>query len=209
MTKAEIITFTIAILAITNPIGNLAIFASLTANRSQEEKKRTAYVAAIAIIIILLLVVWTGDLILRAFGISISAFETAGGMIIALMGLSMLHAKTSEIHHSKDEHEEAKTKDSVAVVPIAIPIVAGPGAITTIIVHTHDYVSIEDKLMYSGVCIGISLLLFIGFYFSAPVSRLLGVAGVNIVTRIMGIILAAIAFQMIGSGLQGLLPGLA
>ncbi len=208
MSFPELTTFFIAMLAITNPIGNLAIFASLTGDKTDSEKKKTAFVAGVAITIILLLVTWTGDLMLRAFGIDVGAFETAGGVIIALMGISMLHAKTSEIHHNKDEREEAKSKDSVAVVPIAIPIVAGPGAITTLIVNSHNYTTIPDKVYISVICVFVSLLLWICFYFSAPVSRLLGVSGVNIVTRIMGIILTAIAFQMIAGGLKSQFPGL-
>lgn len=208
MSKAEIITFTIAMLAITNPIGNLAIFASLTGDKSLQEKRKTAFVAGIAIFIILILVTWTGDLLLRAFGIDIASFETAGGLIIALMGISMLHAKTSGIHHSKEDQENAQTKTSVAVVPIAIPIVAGPGAITTIVVNTHQYSTIEDKVFISCVSIGIALILWLAFYFSAPVSRLLGISGINIVTRIMGIILTAIAFGMMASGFKALFPGL-
>lgn len=208
MSKAEIITFTIAMLAITNPIGNLAIFASLTSDKSLEEKKHTAFIAGVAILIILIIVTWTGDLLLKAFGIDIASFETAGGLIIALMGLSMLHAKTSEIHHTKDEHEDAKTKQSIAVVPIAIPLVAGPGAITTIIVSTNTFSTIEDKVFITCVSIAISLILWFAFYFSAPVSRLLGVSGINIVTRIMGIILTAIAIGMMASGFKALFPGL-
>lgn len=209
MSKAELITFAIAMLAITNPIGNLAIFASLTGDKSLAEKRKTAFVAGVAITIILIVVTWTGGLLLRAFGIDIASFETAGGVIIALMGISMLHAKTSKIHHTEDQEEEAKTKDSVAVVPIAIPIVAGPGAITTIIVNTHKYRTLEDKGLISIVCLGIAVLLWTCFYFSAPVSRALGVSGINIVTRIMGIILTAIAFGMLTNGLKSLMPGLA
>ena len=209
MSEKDIMTFTVAMLAITNPIGNLAIFAGLTGSKSPAEKKKTALVAGAAIMIILLIVTWSGELILRGFGISIPSFETAGGLIIALIGLAMLHAKTSSIHHSPEEHEEAKTKDSVAVVPIAIPIVAGPGAITTIVVAAQKFGTTEDKIIISVVSIAISILLWACFYFSGPVSRLLGVTGINIVTRIMGIILAAIAFQMMTDGLKALLPGLA
>jgi MarC family membrane protein len=209
MSEAEIVAFTIAMLAITNPVGNLAIFASLTGNKSLEGKKKTAFVAGSAILIILITVTWTGDLILRGFGIDIASFETAGGLIIALMGISMLHARTSETHHNKEEDKEAKSKDSVAVVPIAIPIVAGPGAITTIIVNTHRFPTIEDKVFISCVSLLIALILWLTFYFSAPVSRLLGVFGINIVTRIMGIILTAIAFGMMASGFKALFPGLA
>ena len=209
MSEAEITTFAVAMLAITNPIGNLAIFAGLTGDKTTEEKKKTAFVAGLAILIILIIVTWSGELILQAFGIDIAAFETAGGLIIALIGLSMLHAKTSGIHHSPEEREEAKTKDSVAVVPIAIPIVAGPGAITTIVVQVQKSGTIEDKLIITVVSIAIAFLLWLCFYFSGPVSRLLGVTGINIVTRIMGIILAAIAFQMLANGLKTLYPGLA
>jgi len=209
MSKAEIITFVIAMLAITNPIGNLAIFASLTGDKTTEEKRKTALVAGIAIIIILILVTWSGDLILKAFGIDIASFETAGGLIIALMGISMLHAKPSPIHHGKQDQEDAEAKTNVAVVPIAIPIVAGPGAITTIVVNTHQYSTFEDKLIISAVSIVIAFILWMAFYFSAPVSKMLGNSGINIVTRIMGIILASIAFGMMASGFRQLFPGLA
>lgn len=121
MSKAELITFAIVMLAITNPIGNLAIFASLTGDKSLAEKKKTAFVAEVAITIILIVVTWTGGLLLRAFGIDIASFETAGGVIIALMGISMLHAKTSKIHHTEDQEEEAKTKDSVSC-PLLSPL---------------------------------------------------------------------------------------
>lgn len=209
MSKAELITFVIAMLAITNPIGNLAIFASLTADKTTQEKRKTALVAGFAILIILILVTWTGDLLLRAFGIDIASFETAGGLIIALMGISMLHAKTSPIHHGEKDQADAEVKTNVAVVPIAIPIVAGPGAITTIVVNTHHYHTFDDKLLISAVSIVIALILWIAFYFSAPVSRLMGPSGINIVTRIMGIILASIAFGMMASGFKALFPGLA
>jgi multiple antibiotic resistance protein len=209
MSKAEIVTFIIAMLAITNPIGNMAIFAGLTGDKTLEEKRHSALIAGIAILIILIIVTWSGNLILEAFGIDIASFETAGGLIIALMGLSMLHAKTSPIHQNPDEAEDAKTKTSVAVVPIAIPLVAGPGAITTIVVSTHSYPTIEDKVIISAVSIVLGLILWGAFYFSAPVSKLLGVSGINIVTRIMGIILTAIAFGMMASGFKALFPGLA
>jgi len=126
MSKAEIITFIIALPAITNPIGNMAIFAGLTGDKTLEEKRHSALIAGIAILIILILVTWSGDLILNAFGIDIASFEIAGGLIIALMGLSMLHAKTSSIHHNADEAEDTRTKQSVDVAPMAISIVIKP-----------------------------------------------------------------------------------
>lgn len=204
----HLVTFAVAMLTITNPIGALAIFAGMTADRSESEKKQTAYKAAFAVAIILLLVTWAGKYLLEMFGITPSGLEVAGGVIIALMGLSMLHSKTSEMSHSKGEGEEAQTKPSIAVVPMAMPIIAGPGGITTVILATHKFPSIEAKLLVSATCVAVAAITWLCLYFAAPISRMLGVAGMNIVTRIMGIVLTAIAFQMLAAGLKKLLPGL-
>ena len=171
-------------LAITNPLGNLAIFTGLTSDKTEREKKQSTLKASIAIIIILIIVVWSGEYILKIFGLNIPAFETAGGLIILLMSLSMLHAKTSEIHHNQEENNEARSKSSIAVVPIATPIVAGPGAITTITINTHRYQDDIDKIYISGVCVIIAFTLWICFYFSSFFSRILGKSGINIATRI-------------------------
>lgn len=207
-------TFFVAMLAIMNPIGNLAIFIGLTSSLSKAEQHKLALHSALAIFVILLIVVWIGALMLSFFGISPAAFETAGALVIILLGLSMLHGHDndsghSSMHHSQDEQKAAVAKDSIAVVPLAMPIVAGPGAITTIIIHTHALNSVFDKVIVSGLCLSLSVILFISFYFASNVNRVIGVHGVKIATRIMGLILMAIAFQMLGSGLKALLPGLA
>lgn len=199
-------------LAITNPIGNLAIFISLVSGRSLKEKKKTAINAAFAIFIILVIIVWAGTYVLSFFGISPAAFETAGAIIILLLGLSMLHGHDdkvghSSMHHSEEEQKSARKKDSVAVVPLAIPLVAGPGAITTIIIHTHALHSLMDKVVVSGICAILSIILFVCFYFSNIISKIVGVNGIKIATRIMGIVLSAIAIQMLSGGIIGLFAG--
>jgi len=214
MDTGPYISFFVAMLAIMNPVGNLAIFIGLTARKSAKSQRSIALSSAIAIFVILLLVVWLGDAILSFFGITAAAFETAGALVIILLGLSMLRghdskAGHSHLHHSEEEDKAAKSKDSVAVVPLAIPIVAGPGAITTIIIHAHQIHSVMDKAIVSGICFGLSLILYIAFFFAAPINRVVGVNGIKIATRIMGLILTAIAFQMLGDGLKLLLPGLA
>ncbi|MEM7223520.1 MAG: MarC family protein [Pseudomonadota bacterium] len=209
MTSTQLIHFAIAMLTITNPVGNLAIYAGLTGDNTASERRHMALIAGIAIAVILVLVVWLGDFIMLAFGLTVGGFETAGGIIILLLGLSMLHSKTSAMSHTKEEHDEAVGKNSVAVVPMAIPIVAGPGAITTVIVQTQKFDDVGDKAMITAICLGIAVLLWLAFAVAGPVSRLLGVAGVSIVTRIMGMILSAIALQMLANGMKALLPGLA
>jgi MarC family membrane protein len=205
MTTAEFTTFAVGMLAVTNPIGNLAIFASLTAERSESERRTTAITCAVAVLILFLAVTWAGDLILRAFGITLAAFEGAGGLIVLLLGLAMLHSRTSAMHHTAAEVDEAESKDSIGVVPMAIPIVAGPGALTTIIIQGTRFPDIPSRIEMSLVGLGISVLILVAFLASSMISRWLGTAGINIVTRIMGIILAAIGVDMIGSAARGLL----
>jgi multiple antibiotic resistance protein len=121
----------------------------------------------------------------------------------------MLHSHTSSMAHKEEEGEEAKLKESIAVVPMAIPIVAGPGAITTVINTTNQFPSIYDRLLISGICLGVTVVLWLCLRFAAPISKRLGVTGINLVTRIMGMVLTALAFQMLAAGLKELLPGLA
>lgn len=209
MSSHQFVLFFIAMLAITNPIGNLAIYISLMADSTVQEQRKTAIKSAIAIFIIMLIVTWVGSWILKLFGITIGAFETAGGLIIILLGLNMIHGESfSKQHHSDNEHKSAQKKDSIAVIPMAIPIVAGPGAITTIIVHSHQYHNILDLGLISLLCFVISLILGIAFYFSNWAHKILGDSGTKIASRIMGLILTAIAFQMLGNGLVAMMPGL-
>lgn len=182
-------------LTITNPIGALAIFAGLTSDRTDSEKRAAAASAALAIAIILVTVTWGGEYILRIFGVSTAGLQVAGGVIIALMGLSMLHSKSSEMAHTKEERAEAASKPSIGVVPMAMPIVAGPGAITTIILATHHFSTVEARLQISAICVSVAAVIWLCLYFAAPISRRLGVAGMNIVTRIMGIVLTALPFK--------------
>jgi multiple antibiotic resistance protein len=168
-----------------------------------------AHATGVAVAVILLLVTWVGSEILDVFGVTTAGLQVAGGVIIALLGLSMLHSHTSSMAHKEEEGEEAKLKESIAVVPMAIPIVAGPGAITTVINTTNQFPSIYDRLLISGICLGVTVVLWLCLRFAAPISKRLGVTGINLVTRIMGMVLTALAFQMLAAGLKELLPGLA
>jgi multiple antibiotic resistance protein len=207
MTFAQLTTFAIAMIAVTNPIGNLAIFAGLTAGRPEAERRKTAITCALAVLIIFLVVAWGGNLFLKAFGITLWAFEGAGGLIVLLLGLAMLHSKTSAMHHTEAEADEAQTKDAIGVVPLAIPIVAGPGALTTIIIQGSKFPEVADRVEMSLVGVLISGLILVAFLSSAVVARWLGTAGINIATRIMGIVLAAIGVGMIGNAMKGVFAG--
>ncbi len=207
---AALSLFATALFTITNPIGNTAVFASMTSDLDAAAQRNTARQSAIAISMILLIVLWAGHYLLAIFGISIPALETAGGIIVLGLGLSMLQSRKSGQSHSAEESVAAAEKDSIAVVPLAIPIVAGPGAITTVLVNSSKLSGdVPTMLGLSVISLGFGLLFWLCFRSAARISALAGVHGIAIVTRIMGMVLAAIAVTMIASGLKQLLPGLA
>lgn len=202
--------FATALFTITNPLGSTAIFASMTGDLSAVEQGKVAYQSAFAVAIVLLVVLWVGHYVLRFFGIDIAALETAGGIIVLGLGLSMLHNQKSKQSHTEEESEATSDKSSIAVVPVAIPIVAGPGAITTVLLSASK----QDGNLFalfemSLVCLAFGVLFWICFGSAAKLAKLVGVNGIAIVTRVMGMVLAAIACSMIASGLKQLLPGLA
>lgn len=199
------ITFAVALLTICNPAGALSLFVGMTTDLTDADKRKMAVKATFSIFVVLILVTWAGSHILTAFGITTAGLEVAGGIIIALMGLSMLHDKTSQMTHSKNEQMDVQEKSDIAVVPMAIPIVAGPGAISTIILATQKFPAVMDKVYISVVCAGVSAIILVALYFAAPIGRLLGKSGLSVLTKVMGMILTAIAVQMVASGAKVLL----
>jgi len=208
-----LMSFFVAMIAIMNPLGSLAIFAGLVADKPPSEQKSIAKSTAFATCVILLLITWAGPYILDFFGISVAAFETAGALIIILLGLSMMsgHSEKShnEMHHTESEHQDALEKESISVVPLAIPIIAGPGAISTIIVRSHHLSGFVNHLILSALCVILALIILVSLYYAGTIKNLIGQGGIKIATRVMGLVLTAIAFDMLGSGLSGMFPGLA
>lgn len=206
--EAALVSFMAALFSMANPIGGVAVFAGLTGGRDAAETRRIAWSSATAIAVTLLVVTWTGSVVLSFFGITVDSLRAAGGLIVLMIGLHMLFNK-AEHKHSDSELEEAASSASIAVVPMAIPIVAGPGTMTTVLVAAQQAPAVLGKVEMSATIIGFSVLCGVLFNFAQPISRWLGEAGVGVVTRVMGMILAAIAMGMLSEGLAALLPGLA
>lgn len=204
----EYIKIFVAILVIVNPLGAVPFYISLTTNMPFAERRKIPDVTAYSIAIVLVGAALVGELLLRFFGISIASFKVGGGILLMLMAISMMQARQSRSRQTPEEAIEAEEKESVAVVPLAIPLLAGPGAISTVIIyssqssHPLHYVLI----MSSGLLVALAVW---GALLSAEkVAQLLGRTGINIAMRIMGILLAAIAVEFIASGAGSLLPGL-
>jgi len=199
----------IGIFAILNPLGIIPIFLSMRGGRTEKECYSIAKTTAFSVAVILILSTWFGASILNFFGIGIPAFRTSGGLLILFMAMAMMHASPSHTKQAPGEADEAKTKESIAVVPLAIPLLAGPGAISLVISDAHQAANVVDRIVLSLGILLIAFIVWIALRLATPIGAMLGTTGLNIATRIMGLLLAAIGIQMLISGLVKLLPGLA
>jgi multiple antibiotic resistance protein len=206
MNITDAIKFLVAMIIMLNPLGSMSIFLQLTQKYSFREQKNVAYTSTIAIIIIMLITVWTGEKLLNVLGITIAQFRFAGGIILLLMGLSMLQSKESAVSHTSEDDEAAKNRESIAVVPLALPVVVGPGAISTVIISASDYPRLIDKFLLTSICLILGIGIGLIFYYSGLIAKLVGISVIKVVTRIMGMIIMAIAVGMLAEGLIGLLP---
>jgi multiple antibiotic resistance protein len=196
----------IALFAIVNPIGSVPIFISATDGWNRQQKLRTANVVALTVFLVLAASALFGEGILAFFSITIPSFQVGGGILILLIAINMLHAKQS---HSKQTPEEAKTmeeRDVIAIVPLSIPLLAGPGAISSMIIAAQDSATVGAQLSLLMPILVVALLVWLSLRLSSYIAGKLGTIGINIVTRLMGLILAAMAVEFIAHGMSGLFP---
>jgi multiple antibiotic resistance protein len=205
---ADYVKFFVALVVIVNPVGALPLFVSMTANNNEVEKKQIARMASISVAVVLVLSAILGQPILALFGITIASFKVGGAILILLMAIAMMHAAPTRQKQTPEEAEEAANKESIAVVPLAIPLLAGPGAISTTIVYATDRASFGHMGLIVLCCLLVAAIAWVFLRLATPVSIWLGETGVNIATRLMGLLLAAVAVEIFASGLVVLLPGL-
>ena len=205
---ADYIKFFVALAVIVNPVGALPLFVGLTASNSQAERQQIARTASITVAVVLALAAVLGQPILSLFGITIASFKVGGAILILLMAIAMMHAEPNRHRQTPEEAREAEGKENIAVVPLAIPLLAGPGAISTTIVYATEQASLGHVLVIMFCCLLVAGLTWLFLRLATPLSLWLGEIGLNIATRLMGLLLAAIAVEIFASGLVVLLPGL-
>ena len=207
---SDYIQIIIGVMSIFSPFVAIPIFISLTSGNTLEEKKETAKTASIAACIVGLVSIWIGQYVLMIFGISISSFKIAGGILLLLMSINMLNAKTPKAKNTKSELKEAKKKSvnvkEIAVVPLAIPLIAGPGAISTIIIFSQKSEDFIHLFIMSLIIVAISSYIYLTLKMSNYISKRFGITGLNIISRVMGLLLASISVEFIISGLQTVFP---
>lgn len=195
-----------AIFFVVDPIGVVPLFLSMTAGDSQEKMRRTALRACLVACGLMLFFAVFGTVIFKVFGVSLGAFRVAGGILLMMTALDMLRARPSETRTTPSEEQEGVVKEDVAIVPLAIPLLCGPGAIATAMV----LMARGGESLFSAVpVIAAIVLTFVASYFilraSGLVQRVLRQSGVAILERVMGLILAAIAVQFVADGAKELL----
>ena len=185
-----------------NPIGTAPIVLSLTQNLNANEYKRVIRKSILTACSILLLFAFMGKIIFTFYGITVYAFKIAGGILFLRIGINMLEAKVSRTKSTPKESEEASGNDDIALTPIGIPLIAGPGAITSVMILSSQANSFQHKIIFY---VNIILTLFITYLILSlgkKITKKLGTAGLRVIERIMGMILMVVAIQFIVDGLN-------
>lgn len=206
---SEYLKILVALVAIVNPIGAIPIYVSLSAEMSERERERMPSVIPVAVVSILMAALFFGELLLAFFGITIDSFRVGGGILLLILSISMLHAKNSATRHTTEEMQESGDKESVAIVPLSTPLLAGPGAISSVILYSQKSSSVLHYTLIAVDILVLGFMLWAVFKLTPWISRNISKTGINIFTRLMGLVLAAIAVEFIANGLKGLFPVLA
>lgn len=195
-----ILSFT-SLFVIVDPVGLIPAFLAMTQQNTAQERVHMARLASIITFAILILSFFFGQRLLTAFGITLPAFEIAGGIVLLLVGLDMLQARRTAIKETQEEKAEGITKHDVAITPMGIPMLAGPGAITAVILLTNKAETFAHHMILAGSIAAVAALTFLILWFVATRSKILSVIALKITGRLMGLILASIAIQFILNGL--------
>lgn len=200
-----LVTFT-AVLFIVDPFAAIPAYLVVTQDEDRSTRRRTALRASVSMAVLLILFAAAGGLIFKAFGITLPAFRVAGGLILWLVALDMLRAKRST-QESGEELAEGQAKDDVALTPLAIPILAGPGAISTAMVLAGEAKTITHTAVVYGAILLTAVVTYVTLLLGERLVALIGRTGIRVMTRIMGLLLAAVATQFILTGVkEGLGP---
>ncbi|MDT7833773.1 MarC family protein [Aquabacterium sp. OR-4] len=198
----------IALLAIVNPIGAVPFFLAFTQGLTREQRLRTLRVASFSAFCVIAISGLAGLQIIAFFGISIASFQVGGGMLLLISALHMLNAQPAE--SGKDDidegHSKADAGASVAVVPLTIPLLTGPATISTMVIYAEKTKHLWQLAVLVGYGVVIGLATYAAFAASGRIAKVLGRTGINVMTRLMGLILAAMAVELLADGLVKLFP---
>ena len=202
----EYTRFFTALFVILDPFAAVPIFLVLTKTYTTNERGRIADIASLTVVLVLIVASLTGEALLNVMGTSLASFRVGGGIVLLLMALAMLRAQTDTVRTTPAEEAEAEDKRTIAIVPLAIPLLAGPGSISTVIIEMHRS-NMEYHTLLVIFCITlVCLILWLVLRMAVTLGKVLGHIGLNIINRLFGLILTAIAVEIMANGLKQLFP---
>lgn len=201
----------LGIFAVANNIPAIAPFLALVAGLSAAQARYVSFVASLATFIVMAVAMFAGSIILAFFGISISAFQIAGGILLGSTGISMLNAKSTSTIAGKevsDQVVDMSSRISQAIVPIAMPLTAGAGTISTVTLFATTAEQTGTRIDLLGAIVAMSLVIYLIFQFAIPLMKLLGETGMSVMIKVMGLFTLAIGVQFIVAGVSTIYKGL-
>lgn len=190
----QVITVFFGFFAIMNPIANTAVFAGLTSENSKGEQKKIAFKSLLITFLVITVFAILGKTIFHLFGITLPALRITGGILVFLVGYHMLNGSGSKLHSAQNDKQS-----DIAISPLAVPLLAGPGTIATAMNYSATH-SFSGIIITVGVFFILCIITYVCFIFSSKILTVIGESGLSIVTRLMGLILAVIGTQMIIQG---------
>jgi multiple antibiotic resistance protein len=204
---SEYLRFVVTLTAVVDPFLAVPFFLAFTAEQSLTERKQLARVVALTVFAVLAVSVFVGEALLELIGASLPAFRVGGGLVLLLMALAMLNAQAGGLRQSKAEAQELAEGEVHGVVPLAMPLLAGPGAISTSIIAAEGGGIVHQAVVVLCIAI-VCLVTWLTLRAAHRIAARMGTTGLNVATRILGLLLAAMAVQTMAVGLRQLFPGL-
>ena len=204
----EYLRFAVTLTAVLDPFLAVPLFLALTANQSTRERVVLVRVVTITVFAVLAVAALLGDSILTLMGASLAAFRVGGGLVLLLMALAMLNAQVGGVRQSEEEAAELESGEVRGLVPLAVPLLAGPGAISTTIIAAEKGAGVGHLAAILGVIAAVSVLTWLVLHAANAIGERTSKTALNIATRLLGLLLAAFAVQTMAEGLRELFPGL-
>jgi len=195
--------------SIVNPMGAVGPFLAMTMSETEKKRREMALRASIVSGGVLAFSAAVGAFVFKFYGITLPALKVAGGILLFFVAFDMLNARPSRSKQTVEEEEEGSLKEDIAVFPLAIPLLSGPGAIASVFILTDKASTLERHIGLYGAILLSSMIVYLVLREAHLVVRVLGQIGVNVTSRLMGLVLASIAIQFIIDGLKAALPALA
>ena len=205
---SDVVKFSITLISIINPLGAIPVFLGFTKNHKNLNIKNVTNTCATAVTITILVSLIFGQMLLNFFGISVASFTIGGGFLLFTMAFSMISGQQSTTKINTEEIKSFDFEREIGIIPLAIPLLSGPGAISSSIIHAKNFTTSTHWLFAVIIVLLIGLIIKIILSYAEKIGERLGQIGLNVMTRIMGLILLSMSIEMIAAGIKEILPAL-